>query len=124
MRVASCGEGRLPSTLWMELCWLNPSRRSSTLRILFRRELDSMKALQGNCHVATAALQPRGRSPRAEGQDRSPGLVQTVQAEGDAACGLGAEAEAAQTLPLWHPGNIRFLLGSRPRAPCWLPSHS
>ena len=68
MRVASCREGRLPSTLWMELCWLNPSRRSSTLRILFRRELDSMKALQGNLprgHGGSPASrqEPQGRGP-------------------------------------------------------------
>lgn len=37
-----------PSTLCVELCWLNPSRRSNTLRICFRREFDSMKALQGS----------------------------------------------------------------------------
>jgi hypothetical protein len=44
------GEGMrcLPSTLCVELCWLNPSRRSNTLRICFWREFDSMKALQGN----------------------------------------------------------------------------
>lgn len=41
------GRRNLPSTLCVELCWLNPSRRSNTLRICFRREFDSMKALQG-----------------------------------------------------------------------------
>lgn len=92
----------------MELCWLNPSRRSNTLRILFRRELDSMKALWGSQppdHGCSAALGIR--SPEAEGQGHSPGLLQTVQAEGDTACGLGAESEAAQTLPLW----IRLVSG-------------
>ena len=69
-----------------------------------------MKALWGSRppdHGCSAALGTR--SPEAEGQGHSPGLLQTVQAEGDAACGLCAESEAAQTLPLW----IRLVSGLR-----------
>lgn len=39
---------------------------------------------------------------RAPGPGHSPGLLQTVQAEGDTTRGLCAEPKAAQTLPLWH----------------------
>ena len=67
-----------------------------------------MKALWGRQppdHGCSAALGTR--SPEAEGRGHSLGLLQTVQAESDAACGLGAESEAAQTLPLW----IRLVSG-------------
>lgn len=66
--------------------------------------------------MATAALWPSGiSSPEAEGQGDSPGLLQTVQTEGDTACGLCAESKAAQTLPLWHAVSISFLWFLDPR---------
>ena len=67
--------------------------------------------------AALAAL--RVRSREAGGQGHSPGLLQTMQAEGDTACGLRAESKAAQTLPLRHPVNVRLLLVPTPQAPQW-----
>ena len=72
--------------------------------------------------AALAAL--RVRSREAGGQGHSPGLLQTMQAEGDTACGLRAESKAAQTLPLRHPVNVRLLLVPIPQAPQWPHSHS
>lgn len=67
--------------------------------------------------MATAAVQPSGvRLPKVGARGHSPGLLQTVQAEGDAACGLSAEPKAAQTLPLGLPLRQRQAsVGSRPQ---------
>lgn len=107
----------------MELCWLNPSRRSNTLRIFFRRELDSMKALQGSIPHGQGCFPALGiRNPKAEGQGHSPGLLQAMQAEGDTTCGLCAEPKAAQTVSLWHTiRQHQVSAGSRPQTPCSLP---
>lgn len=74
--------------------------------------------------MAKAACSPALgiRSPKAEGQGHSPGLLQAVQAEGDTTCGLCAEPKAAQTLSLWYTiRQHQVSAGSRPQAPGSLP---
>lgn len=61
----------------------------------------------------------RDEAPKAEVQSHSPGLLQTVQAEGDTACGLCAESKATQALPLGHTVEAASVSAdSRPREPC------
>lgn len=62
-----------------------------------------MKALQGSQPHGYGCSPPlRDKVPRGRGPGPSPGLLQTVQAEGDGACGLRAESKAAQAFPLRH----------------------